>query len=83
MNLARSVIKERYCGMRGYKKKESAEGVSRFLAWAGNYLGRGRANLTILLNRKVWKEGVREGEDVLLQKVLPQLATTKIPSSLA
>ncbi|MDQ2809168.1 MAG: IS66 family transposase [Chloroflexota bacterium] len=38
-------IKERYRAMRSYKRRESAERVSRLLAWSGNYLGRGGAEL--------------------------------------
>lgn len=42
-------IKERYRTMRGYKRVESAVNVSRLLAWSGNHLGKGGANLAILL----------------------------------
>ncbi len=38
-------IKERYRPMRGYKVPENAVQVSRFLAWCGNQLNRGGANL--------------------------------------
>ncbi len=38
-------IKERYRCMRGYKVPENAVWVSRFLAWCGNHLNRGGANL--------------------------------------
>jgi hypothetical protein len=38
-------IKERYRPMRGYKRAASAVGVSRLVAWAGNQLGRGGADL--------------------------------------
>lgn len=34
-------IKERYRSMRGYKKEESALGISRLIAFAGNHLARG------------------------------------------
>jgi len=42
-------IKERYRTMRGYKRVQSALNVSRLLAWCGNYLGRGGANLATLI----------------------------------
>jgi transposase-like protein len=42
-------IKERYRTMRGYKRRKSAVNVSRLLAWCGNYLERGGADLTLLL----------------------------------
>jgi len=42
-------IKERYRPMRGYKRLESAINVSRLLAWCGNHLGRGGADLAILI----------------------------------
>lgn len=42
-------IKERYRPMRGYKRAESAVNVSRFLAWCGNYLHRGGADLGLLV----------------------------------
>ncbi len=38
-------IKERYRTMRGYKRPESAVNVSRLLAWAGNHLNTGGADL--------------------------------------
>jgi hypothetical protein len=42
-------IKERYRSMRGYKRPQSAVNVSRLLAWCGNHLGRGGANLALLV----------------------------------
>lgn len=42
-------IKERYRSMRGYKVPANALRVSRFLAWCGNYLNSGGANLATLL----------------------------------
>ncbi len=42
-------IKERYRTMRGYKRKTSAVGVSRLLAWCGNQLQTGGADLTALI----------------------------------
>jgi Transposase IS66 family len=42
-------IKERYRSMRGYKVPENAVRVSRFLAWCGNFLHQGGADLTCLL----------------------------------
>lgn len=42
-------IKERYRTMRGYKRRESAVNVSRLLAWCGNFLDRGGADLALLL----------------------------------
>jgi len=42
-------IKERYRTMRGYKRVESAVNVSRLLAWCGNHLDRGGADLALLL----------------------------------
>ncbi len=42
-------IKERYRSMRGYKRPQSAVNVSRLLAWCGNHLGRGRADLALLV----------------------------------
>lgn len=42
-------VKERYRTMRGYKRKKSAVNVSRLLAWCGNHLGRGGADLSILV----------------------------------
>jgi transposase-like protein len=42
-------IKERYRTMRGYKRVKSAVNVSRLLAWCGNHLNRGGADLALLL----------------------------------
>lgn len=42
-------IKERYRSMRGYKVPANAVGVSRLLAWCGNFLNRGGADLACLL----------------------------------
>jgi len=42
-------IKERYRTMRGYKRPKSAVNVSRLLAWCGNHLERGGADLALLL----------------------------------
>ena len=42
-------IKERYRTMRGYKRPQSAIQVSRLLAWCGNHLQRGGADLAPLL----------------------------------
>jgi hypothetical protein len=42
-------LKERYRSMRGYKRPQSAVNVSRLLAWCGNHLGRGGADLAALL----------------------------------
>jgi len=42
-------LKERYRTMRGYKRPESAVNVSRLLAWCGNYLDHGGADLASLL----------------------------------
>ena len=42
-------IKERYRTMRGYKRIESAVGVSRLLAWCGNHLDNGGADLSCLI----------------------------------
>lgn len=42
-------IKERYRTMRGYKRPRSAVNVSRLLAWAGNHLGRGGADLGLIV----------------------------------
>jgi hypothetical protein len=42
-------IKERYRTMRGYKRVESAVNVSRLLAWCGNHLDQGGADLALLL----------------------------------
>jgi hypothetical protein len=42
-------IKERYRSMRGYKRPLSAVNVSRLLAWCGNHLDRGGADLAALI----------------------------------
>lgn len=42
-------VKERYRSMRGYKRPQSAVNVSRLLAWCGNHLGRGGADLATLI----------------------------------
>jgi len=42
-------VKERYRTMRGYKRPKSAVNVSRLLAWCGNHLDRGGADLASLL----------------------------------
>jgi transposase-like protein len=42
-------VKERYRTMRGYKRRKSAVNVSRLLAWCGNHLGRGGADLSLLI----------------------------------
>jgi len=42
-------IKERYRTMHGYKVPANALRVSRLLAWCGNFLSRGGANLALLL----------------------------------
>jgi hypothetical protein len=42
-------VKERYRSMRGYKRPQSAVHVSRLLAWCGNQLERGGADLACLL----------------------------------
>jgi transposase-like protein len=42
-------IKERYRSMRGYKVPENAVQVSRFLAWCGNFLNQGGAELASLI----------------------------------
>ena len=42
-------IKERYRTMRGYKRPKSAVNVSRLLAWAGNHLDTGGADLALLI----------------------------------
>jgi len=42
-------IKERYRTMRGYKRPKSAVNVSRLLAWCGNHLNSGGADLSLLL----------------------------------
>jgi hypothetical protein len=42
-------IKERYRSMRGYKRKASVLNVSRLIAWAGNFLDAGGADLGALI----------------------------------
>jgi len=42
-------IKDRYRTMRGYKRPKSALNVSRLLAWAGNHLDKGGADLAFLI----------------------------------
>ena len=42
-------IKERYRSMRGYKRPQSALNVAALLAWCGNHLQRGGADLAPLL----------------------------------
>jgi transposase-like protein len=42
-------VKERYRTMRGYKRPKSAVNVSRLLAWCGNHLQRGGADLAFLV----------------------------------
>jgi transposase-like protein len=42
-------IKERYRTMRGYKRPKSAVNVSRLLAWCGNHLNKGGADLALLI----------------------------------
>jgi len=42
-------VKERYRTMRGYKRVKSAVNVSRLLAWCGNHLDRGGADLSLLI----------------------------------
>ncbi len=42
-------IKERYRSMRGYKVVDNAVRVSRFLAWCGNFLNQGGADLATLI----------------------------------
>jgi len=42
-------VKERYRTMRGYKRRKSAVNVSRLLAWCGNHLDRGGADLALLI----------------------------------
>ena len=42
-------VKERYRTMRGYKRPKSAVNISRLLAWAGNHLDQGGADLATLL----------------------------------
>jgi len=41
-------VKERYRTMRGYKRPKSAVNVSRLLAWCGNHLNSGGADLALL-----------------------------------
>jgi len=43
-------VKERYRTMRGYKRRKSAVNVSRLLAWCGNHLERGGADLALLIS---------------------------------
>jgi len=42
-------IKERYRTMRGYKRRKSAVNLSRLLAWSGNHLKQGGADLALLI----------------------------------
>jgi hypothetical protein len=42
-------IKERYRTMRGYKRRKSAVNVSRLLAWCGNHLDCGGADLALVI----------------------------------
>ena len=42
-------VKERYRTMRGYKRRKSAVNVSRLLAWSGNHLNKGGADLALLI----------------------------------
>jgi transposase-like protein len=42
-------VKERYRTMRGYKRRKSAVNLSRLLAWSGNHLGKGGADLASLI----------------------------------
>jgi hypothetical protein len=42
-------IKERYRTMRGYKRPRSAVNLSRLLAWTGNHLERGGADLALIV----------------------------------
>jgi hypothetical protein len=42
-------VKERYRTMRGYKVPDNALRVSRLIAWSGNFLNRGGANLASLI----------------------------------
>jgi hypothetical protein len=42
-------VKERYRTMRGYKHPKSAVNISRLLAWAGNHLERGGADLSLVV----------------------------------
>ena len=43
-------IKERYRTMRGYKRTQSAVNISRLLAWAGNHLHKGGADLALVIS---------------------------------
>ena len=43
-------VKERYRTMRGYKRPKSAVNVSRLLAWTGNHLDTGGADLVTLIS---------------------------------
>jgi transposase-like protein len=42
-------VKERYRTMRGYKRRKSAVNLSRLLAWCGNHLDHGGADLALLV----------------------------------
>ena len=42
-------VKERYRTMRGYKREQSALNISRLLAWAGNRLDKGGADLALIV----------------------------------
>jgi hypothetical protein len=42
-------VKERYRSMRGYKVPDNAVHVSRLIAWCGNFLNKGGANLASLI----------------------------------
>jgi hypothetical protein len=42
-------VKERYRTMRGYKRPESVLNVSRLIAWAGNFLDKGGADLAAVI----------------------------------
>lgn len=42
-------VKERYRTMRGYKRPDSALNVSRLIAWAGNFLDAGGADLAAVI----------------------------------
>lgn len=43
-------VKERYRMMRGYKREQSVRNVSRLIAWAGNHLNTGGANLATVIS---------------------------------
>lgn len=43
-------VKERYRTMRGYKREQSVENVSRLIAWAGSQLNTGGADLGRIIN---------------------------------